>query len=287
MLDYPALAALAAVHRSGSFEAAARHLGVTPSAVSQRLRGLEDRHGAALILRGQPARATAEGLRLIRHLERVELLETRLGLRDSARVRIAINADSLATWALPALAACAGMLFQVVIHDQDDAQTLLRGGEVAGAITSSPTPPQGYDSRPLGRMRYVATAAPDFIARHLPGLTASHFARAPGLRSSGKDTLQRDWLAGLVGQPADFPEHEIASPEAFVAACLSGMAWALNPLPLVAGHIAAGRLVALVPDRPLDVPLHWQYARASAASLVPLTRALRKAAGTLLAPGEG
>lgn len=278
MLDYPALAALAAIHRAGSLDAAAGQLGVTPSAVSQRLRGLEDRHGAALIIRGQPARATAEGLRLIRHLERVQLLETRLGARDHAPVRVAINADSLATWAMPALAACPGMLFQIVIHDQDDAQTLLRSGDVAGAITSTAAPPQGCDSRPLGTLRYVATASPAYIARHLPDLTPEAFSRAPGLRFSDKDSLQRDWLAVLFGQPLAFPEHEIASSEGFVAACLSGMAWALNPLPLVADHLAAGRLMALVPDRPHDVPLYWQHARASAAPLAPLTRALRAAA---------
>lgn len=279
MLDYPALAALAAIHRTGSLDAAARALGVTPSAVSQRLRGLEDRQGAVLIRRGQPARATAEGLRLIRHLERVELLEQRAGHRPTATLRIAINADSLATWAVPALAACPGMLFEIVVHDQNDAQELLRAGEVAGAISSLPRPPQGCDSRPVGTLRYVATATPDFAARHFPaGLTPRAAATAPGLRFSDKDDLQRRWLAGVLGAPTAFPEHELGSTQGFVDACLSGMAWALNPLPLVADHLASGRLVALVPDRPLDVALYWQYARAMAAMLAPLTRALREAA---------
>jgi LysR family transcriptional regulator (chromosome initiation inhibitor) len=282
MLDYPALAALAAIHRTGSLDRAAAALGVTPSAVSQRLRGLEDRHGAALIVRGAPARATDEGLRLIRHLQAVELLERDLGRRAAAAVRIAINADSLATWAVPALAACPGLTFDVVIDDQDHAQALLRQGEVMGAVVSLPDPPPGCDSLRLGALRYVATASPAFAARHFAqGMTAAAFAGAPGLIFSNKDDLQRRWVSQVCGHPVDFIEHCLGSTHGFVDACLAGMAWALNPVQLVAGHLAAGRLVELAPDRPLDVPLHWQHARALSQALAPVTAALRAAARAL------
>ena len=53
MLDYSALSALAAVIREGSFERAAQSLHVTPSAVSQRIRLLEERLGCALVVREQ------------------------------------------------------------------------------------------------------------------------------------------------------------------------------------------------------------------------------------------
>ncbi len=75
MLDYGSLAAVAAVVREGSFDRAAIALGVTASAVSQRVRALEERLGSVLIVRGQPCTATSAGARICAHVERVRLLE--------------------------------------------------------------------------------------------------------------------------------------------------------------------------------------------------------------------
>ncbi len=288
MLDYPNLAALAAVHRRGSFDLAAAQLGLTPSAVSQRIKALEDRIGALLILRGQPCRATEMGLRLIQHHDEVMLLEAALPLPDPrpTTVRIAVNADSLATWVIPALAATEGLLFDIVIDDQDVSQEWLRRGEVAAAITSHPGPLQGCDTHPLGHLRYLATASPGFIARWLPeGPDRISMARAPALTFSDNDRLQTDWLAQNIGGGLAFPTHRIASSQGFVDAALAGLGWGMNPLPLVADLIAEGRLVALLPGAHLDVPLHWQLARRTAPALSGLTRALiRTAAGQLLPP---
>ncbi len=74
MFDYPQLTALAAVHRRGSFDLAAASLNLTPSAISQRVKALEERVGTLLIKRGQPCLATEAGLRLIRHLDEVHFL---------------------------------------------------------------------------------------------------------------------------------------------------------------------------------------------------------------------
>ena len=78
MLDYLGLAALAAVVREGSFERAARKLHVTPSAVSQRIKQLEERTGQVLVQRGTPCTGTEAGRRLCLHLEQVALLENAL-----------------------------------------------------------------------------------------------------------------------------------------------------------------------------------------------------------------
>lgn len=78
MLDYAGLEALAAVVREGSFERAARKLHVTPSAVSQRIKLLEERVGQVLVLRGQPCSGTEAGRRLCLHVEQVALLENDL-----------------------------------------------------------------------------------------------------------------------------------------------------------------------------------------------------------------
>ncbi len=285
MFENPLLAALSAVHRRGSFDLAAASLGLTPSAVSQRIKALEDRVGTLLVRRGQPCEATAIGLRLIRHHDEVALLDRALS-RDlpgpaagPATVRIAVNADSLATWVVSALAQVDGMLFDVAIEDQDHSQDLLRRGDVAAAITSDPGPIQGCDSIPLGSLRYRATASPAYCARWMPeGPTPAALARAPSLSFFDKDRLQANWAQRQTGRRFALPAHRMASTHAFVDATLAGLAWAMNPEPLVATHLAAGRLVELAPDSPLDVPLHWQFSRLTSEAILPLTRALKKAA---------
>lgn len=291
MLDPAQLAALAAVHRRGSFDLAAAELHVTQSAVSQRIKALEEQTGALLIRRGTPCRATETGLRLIRHHDEVALLERTLsadlpGLSTGpATLRIAVNADSLATWVIPALAATEGLLFDLVIDDQDVSQDWLRRGEVVAAITAHPGPLQGCDTIPLGALRYRATASPAYHARWFgQGVTARALAEAPTLTFSDQDRLQSRWArAQGLSQPV-LPTHRMASPQAFVDACLHGLGWGMNPEPMVAAHLAEGRLVELRPGRPLDVPLHWQYTRLAAPAIAPVTAALRRLAAAHLIP---
>lgn len=289
------LAALAAVHRRGSFDVAAADLGVTQSAVSQRLRALEERAGTLLIRRGTPSVATEAGLRLIRHFDEVVLLERQLaddlpGVQAGAvSLRIAVNADSLATWVMPALAQVPGVLFDLVIDDQDFSQEWLRRGEVVAAVTGHAGPLQGCDTLPLGALRYRATASPTFVAHWFSdGVTAEALARAPALTFSDKDRLQAQWVAARgLGDRAGFPSHRIASTHGFVDACLLGLGWGLNPEPLVADHLAAGRLVEVVAETPLDVALHWQFTRLTAGAIGPLTRAMRTAAAQMLRLQKG
>lgn len=289
MIDPAQLAALAAIHHRGSFDLASSDLHVTPSAVSQRLKALEDATGALLIRRGQRCTATPAGLRLIRHHDEIALLERTLaqdlGLASGpATLRIAVNADSLTTWLIPALAATEGFLFDLVIDDQDVSQDWLRRGEVVAAITAHKGPLQGCDTIPLGALRYRATASPDYMSRWFPhGVTTQDLTRAPTLTYSDKDRLQDRWAAQHLkpGHRA-LPTHRMASSQAFVDACLTGLGWGMNPEPLVAPHLAAGRLVELLPDTPLDVALYWQFTRLAATPLRPLTEALCRAAAATL-----
>lgn len=283
MLDYPALAALAQVIRRGSFEAAASALGVTQSAISQRIRGLEDRMGTVLVHRGPPPEATEAGAKLVAHYDRVMLLEADLGggREGPPVIRIAVNADSLASWALPALAAAPGLI-DLVIDDQDHADDWLRAGQVMAAITGHPGPVPGCDTIPLGAMRYQAVASPDFMARYFPdGVTAAALARAPLLTFNRKDALQSRWLAQVTGKKLSPATHLVPSAEAFTAATRLGLGWGMNPDLMIADDLRAGRLLPLIPDTALAVPLHWQVARITAEALRPLTRAIRQAAGVL------
>lgn len=297
MLDYSALSALAAVIREGSFDRAALALHVTPSAVSQRIRLLEERVGCALVVRDQPCRATDTGRRLCQHVDRVRLLEQELqgtlpalAPHGIARVAlpVAVNADSLATWFAPTLAtfaANAPVLLEVAVDDQDHTTEWLRSGAVLAAVTSTARPASGCNSRPLGAMRYLAVASPAFIARHFAGgVGGGSLAQAPSLVFSPKDELQARWVRRLCHRHVDLPRHTLPSPQAFVTAAAAGMGWGLQPQALIASHLDDGSLVELVPGTPLDVPLYWQHARAASGLLDGLSRDVLAAAGRALSP---
>ena len=286
MLDYASLAALAAVIREGSFERAAAVLGVTPSAVSQRVKALEERLGTVLVVRGQPCTATATGGRLCAHAERVRLLEGEMaadlpGLAAMSApgpvsLRVAVNADSLGTWFLPAAAAFAaatGTLLDFVLDAEEHTAERLRSGEVLAAVTADPVPVQGCRTVRLGSLRYVATASPAFVARYFAdGVNAETLSQAPALRFDRRDRLQLRWAEAVAGHAVIGPVHWIPSTQGFVDAALAGLGWGMNPVALAAPHLSAGRLVELPPGKPLDVPLHWQHARLGAGLIDRLTR---------------
>lgn len=297
MLDYASLHALAAVVREGSFDRAARALHVTPSAVSQRVRLLEERVGCALVVRGQPCLPTDTGRRMCQHVDRVRLLEQdlndalpALAPEGAARMNlpVAVNADSLATWFAPALtafAAQAPVLMSVSVDDQDHTAEWLRTGAVLAAVTGASRPASGCNSQPLGAMRYIAAASPAFVARHFSnGVGAGSLANAPSLVFSTKDELQARWVRRLCHRHVELPRHSLPSSQAFVTAGLAGMGWGLHPEALIAPHLADGSLVELVAGQPLDVPLHWQTARAASELLDGLTRQMLVAALEALLP---
>ena len=295
MIDYSAALAVAAIVRTGSFEKAARALTVTPSAISQRVRLLEERLGAVLIERGTPCTATEKGAWLCRHVELVGMLENDLlerlpGLGDPAAgpitLDIAVNADSLGTWFMPAAAAFADSskaLLRIAVDDQDHTADWLRRGHVVAAVTSLSKPVAGCKVSPLGRLRYHATASPAFMARHFPqGVTIEAIARAPAITFNQKDGLQRDWVRATLGTGEPGPTHWLPSTQGFVEAALLGMGWGLNPTQLVADHLASGRLVELVPGATLDVTLYWQVGRLVSGQFPELTREVLQAAKVAL-----
>jgi len=280
------LTALAAILRQGSFERAAAELSVTPSAISQRIKALEDRIGTPLIQRGAPCTGTEAGLRLAKHAEDVGLLEAQLnrdlsleGGPSPARLRIAVNADSLATWFVQAMAGCDGVLFDLVIDDQDHSADWLRRGEVSAAVSARDSAVTGCDALPLGTMRYHATASPDFVSRWFAeGVTAETLNAAPCLVFNAKDRLQRDWIEAQTGAKLSPPCHFLPSSQGFIEAARRGLGWGMNPEALVRGPLRNGRLVELVPGACLDVPLTWQVSRIMAPALAPVTQAVREAA---------
>ncbi|ATH14736.1 ArgP/LysG family DNA-binding transcriptional regulator [Delftia acidovorans] len=301
MLDYAGLEALAAVVREGSFERAARKLHVTPSAVSQRIKLLEERVGQVLVLRGQPCSGTDAGRRLCLHLEQVALLENDLRRKNPELVpegqtalptlKLAVNADSLSTWFMDAMSAFTrdgNELLDISIDDQDHTAKRIREGEVLAAVTATSSAIPGCNTWPLGRMRYVAAASPDFIRRYLKdGITPEAMARTPMMSYGRKDSLQDQWLLRLGAEGRrNTPRHFLPSNQGYTRACELGMGWGMHPPLMIGAQLAEGSLVELLPGNDLDIPMYWAHARNAQASLQRLTDCVIQAAAACLDPME-
>ena len=293
MLDYPSLRAVALIVQTGSFEKAAQIMNVTPSAISQRIKLLEERLGTVLIERGTPCLATENGEWLCRHMEHIGLLEQELFKQlpslanqvpdgQKATLHIATNADSLATWFLEPVSNFAktkGYLLDIAVDDQHHTASWLRRGRVTAAVTALKSPVQGCRIYPLGALRFHATASPDFFQQYFKnGVTPDSLIQAPTLTFNQKDHLQDQWLQQTMGQVLFCQTHWLPSTHSFVEAAVSGLGWCMNPSLLVNEHLKTGRLVEIIPDTPLDIPLFWQVSRLAEGPLEGLTREIISAA---------
>ena len=288
-LQLAQLVALAAVVDEGSFDAAATRLQLTPSAVSQRIKALERAAGRVLVQRAKPTVTTPAGepyLRLARQLvtivqhAQVELDED----TGPPTIPMAVNADSLATWVLPALARVSDVAsFDLRREDQAHTADLLRAGTVMAAITSQAEPVQGCRSTRLGRMRYRPVAAPGFAERWFAdGVDARTLAAAPVVVFDRKDQLQDDYIRKVTRRQLSPPRHHVPSSGDFARAILLGLGWGMLPRHQYAAAEAAGELVVLDTSRRLDVTLFWQQWSLNTPALDEVAHAIRDAARTEL-----
>jgi LysR family transcriptional regulator (chromosome initiation inhibitor) len=283
---------LLAVADEGTFDAAAAVLHVTPSAVSQRVKALEQRTGSVLVTRTKPVRLTESGQVVVRFARRLATLErdarAELGMSgagEPVRLPIAVNADSLATWFLPALAGVEAdppVCFELHREDEDHTTTLLREGTVMAAVTSSATPVQGCSVRRLGDLRYLLSASPAFVRRWLTGPLATDLAAAPVVVFDRRDHLQDRFLRGLGERGTGELRHYVPASEAFVEAVVAGLGWGLVPEEQAAPRLRSGALVALAPDRPVDVPLYWQQWKLDSPALAAVASSVAATAATSL-----
>ncbi|HWS57386.1 MAG TPA: LysR family transcriptional regulator ArgP [Actinotalea sp.] len=296
-LDRAQLAALAAVVGTGSFEAAARRLDLTPSAVSQRIKALELRTGQVVVRRARPCRATSAGEVLVRLAGQVALLEHEAAERlggpgegGPTTLTVAVNADSLDSWFAAALAGLPdGVLVDLRRADQDRSADLLRDGTALAAVTADGRAVQGCRVRPLGAMRYLAVAAPQAHARWFADGVAAGLAVAPQVAFDRHDALQSGFaraVAGPVVGPPVAPVHHVPSQEAFVAVVRAGLGWGMVPEPTARGPLTSGAVVEVVPGRHLDVPLFWQHWKLESPTLSDLTARVLAAAHGVLHPGR-
>jgi LysR family transcriptional regulator (chromosome initiation inhibitor) len=281
---------LAAIVAHGSFEAAASHLMVTASAVSQRVRALEVAVGRPVLTRTRPVGLTPSGQAVVRFARQLDMLSADLAEElqpgaqpASIRLTLVINSDSLHTWALPGLAAVAGKVqLEILREDQDYSLELLRSGAAAAAITTTAKAAPGCSSRRLGVMRYLPVCTPDFAARWFSGgATADSLAAAPVIVFDRKDDLQDRYLRGVSRKTLQPPRHYVPAAHEFGEAIRWGMGWGLLPEIEVSEELKRQTLVSLDATAHVDVPLHWQQWRHGSAALDEVAAAVQAAARPL------
>lgn len=286
MIDPRQLEALAAVVESGGFEKAAQRLFITQSAVSQRIRQLEDALGQPVVTRTTPVGTTPTGRRLLQHYHQLSLLEAELfeGIAPGGqtktwtRITLGVNNDTLATWFLAAVAPVLRehkILLDIMLDDQDYTMELMRQGHALGCISTRSRPVQGGECLPLGTMRYYCLAAPDFAARYFPvGLQAGRLAEAPAIVFSAKDNLHSEFLAEAVGYNGDYPRLTLPQPQSFVEGTRLGLAYSLIPAEMSTLYIEKGELIDLCPGKYIDLALYWHHWRSESQLMRKLTHAL-------------
>lgn len=297
--DPAALECLAAIVEEGGFERAAQRLSITQSAVSQRLRALEAQVGSVLIVRSRPLRTTAAGQLLLRHTKQMRLLRAGLerdlkeltpsapgGTREDERISIAINADSIATWALAALHDLARqrLPLEIIADDQDFTQEWLRSGQVLGCVTTLRRALRGCKMLPLGAMHYLAVASAAYARQHLPqGLSAHNFREVAFLSFNRKDDMAAEFVARAFGlKSVALNRLFVPSPEAQLRAVAANWAVGVVPELLARAALADGSMVDLAPGVTLAVRLYWHCWNLESELLDALTAALTGAAARAL-----
>ncbi len=298
--DPDALECLAAIVEEGGFEKAALRLSITQSAVSQRLRALEIQVGTPLIVRSRPLKPTAAGQLLIKHAKQLRLLRADVegelrklapspgrGGREDERVSIAVNADSIATWALPALdeLARSGLPLEIITDNQDSTLEWLREGQVLGCVTTVDQALRGCKVRRLGAMPYVLVAQAGFAAGRCPqGLTPHNFRALPFIAFNRKDDLQSEFVGKAFGLPrVALNQLFVPSSEGQLRAVRAGWGASVVPELMAREGLARGELVDLTPGFRLPIELYWHCWNLESEVLDTLTGALTAAAAEALA----
>ncbi len=264
-IDPELAATLAAIVDEGTLDAASRRLQITPSAVSQRLKTLEQQLGRILVVRTKPAKLTEAGEAVVRLARQIALLEhdalLGVGIDEDAESRrisipLAVNADSMATWFLAPLSRLAAghdIDFDLHRDDQNFTARLLESGTVMAAVTSEAAPVAGCSVSPLGVLEYRAMAEPGFASRWFAdGVTADALTAAPFVDFDRRDTLQHEWLRAMGVSEAGVPRHYVPASHDYALAVGLGLGWGMVPL--------LQESSGLVPlgGPTLRVPLYWQ-----------------------------
>ncbi|MGF1822061.1 LysR family transcriptional regulator ArgP [Vibrio alginolyticus] len=270
-LDYKWIEALDAIVYQGSFERAAEHLFVSQSAISQRIKQLEKFLAQPVLIRSQPPKPTPIGKKLLGLYRRVRLLEHEIlpELKNDTSTRpvqlsLATNADSLATWLLPALQNVMKQRqveLKLTIYGEYRSIEKLKSGEVTGAISLESQPIPGCRADYLGRIDYVCVASPEFYQRYFSkGVNNQTLAKAPAVSYDQYDDLHKTFLTEHFNvNPDSVIHHNISSSEAFLKVALADVAYCLIPRLQITDELDRGVLVDVTPGFLMSHRIYWHH----------------------------
>ena len=284
-IDYKLLKALDAVLLEQNFERAAARLHVTQSAISQRIKLLENQLGQPLLIRAQPLQPTQLGQQLLGHYQRVLQLETELtnqlssDTQQAQTMPIAVNADSLSSWFIPALAPLLQKeKIELNLYVEDESRTWerMRSGEALACVTSKAEGIAGSKSTFLGYMEYFCVATPTFMQRYFSeGINKKTLSQAPATAFDQHDDIHLQFLRDHFDlQLGQYPCHTIRSSEAFVDLTLASGAYSLNSRFLIEKYLKTGELINLLPEYQVKVPLYWHHWQLAGKLMTQLTENL-------------
>lgn len=294
MLDYGALHCLREVVRYGSFERGAHALNLTQSAVSQKIKRLEQQVGAPVLVRTKPLKTTPLGQQLLAHIQKVSVLEEQLhtgkhSAKHIAPISVAVNNDVLATWFTKVMAKFSEQHsnpVHIYNADQTQTRTLLQQGKVMACISQTGSPVTGGQSIRLGTMNYQLYASPAFIKKYLAdGITVEQVMKTPGLLYDEFDvTLLTDYQRECLNYAPTLSHcHWYPSSHGFAKMAIEGVAWALLPTLQVKKEVENNQLISLFPNTQLGVPLFWHWIELESKALTHLSQIVKKTAQQQLA----
>lgn len=274
------LKTLVAVVDAGSFDRAASRLGVTPSAVSLRMRGLEEAVGRSLVTRTRPIQPTDVGRTVLRYARQLDslLAETAAELdgllqRPEQELTIAVSSDALATWVLDAVGTLDDVSVHLIVDDDDDA---VQDGRAVASIGTAPIDARGCTSALLGTLRSLPVATPGFLRTWFPdGITEAALATAPHVER-----------VTTVGRTSDH-RRDGAAPRSIrvrhVADALGvvqrGLAWGSIPEPML-----DGTGLSLLDLPAVETPCYWTHWSTVSRVVARLDTAVRSGAAGALRP---
>ncbi|MBJ9260670.1 LysR family transcriptional regulator ArgP [Citrobacter amalonaticus] len=279
------LKVFAEILRNGSFEAAARKLHITPSAVSQRIRQLEDQLGQVLIVRGIPSRPTDAGRKLFRHAQQIQSMEddffNELNQATDYKISVAVNMDSMDGWFLDVIteAASSGIMLNLKAEDQAFSESMLREGKVMAAVSTNSRPIQGCSTELLGTMYYTACASVSFCKQFFSeGDRVENLITSPAICFNEKDGLQHEFLKSVAGRDVEPITMFIPSNTAYIEAIHRGVGWGMLPDFISNRHLNQGTIVKLIPEFAIAVNLYWIRWNTRITALDRLSECVRSAA---------
>ncbi|WP_164990484.1 LysR family transcriptional regulator [Agromyces albus] len=242
---------LAEIAETGSLDAAARRLEITPSAVSQRLKSLETLLGRVVLVRSKPVRLTTAGDSVVRFARQAQQLEDEVlrnlgvvsrGIRP--RISVRVDTDLRSYWVAAVASAAADIPVDISMFEEGVWDDGRESGQAAIAVTVRPEEAPGWETISLGSVGFDAVASPAFVERWglLRAGSLSFSNDAPTVIVRGRERRHNTFLTADTHTVSDsittVPSTEIA-----LAFAEAGHGWCLLPRTVTTTSLQRGRLL--------------------------------------------